>query len=213
MERYVSYLRVSTDKQGIKGLGIEAQRHAVVTAFGEPIIEFVEVESGKNNNRPQLNKAIEYCKSNNCILAIAKIDRLSRNVSFVSNLMDSKVVFKAADNPHIDNFTIHILVAVAQKERETIAIRVKDALAAKKRQLEAEGKRLGCPEITSTGKTAAQVMLENRKKRVYAKPDPAKVDILKTLRNAGKSMAEIQQSAYHIFGRNLSKVTLYSYLK
>jgi DNA invertase Pin-like site-specific DNA recombinase len=213
MERYVSYLRVSTDKQGIKGLGIEAQRHAVTTTFGEPIMEFVEVESGKNNNRPQLNKAIEYCKQHNCILAIAKIDRLSRNVSFVANLMDSKVVFKAADNPHIDNFTIHILVAVAQKEREAIATRVKDALAAKKRQLAAEGKRLGCPDVTKDGRTVQEIMLENRTKRVYAKPDPAKVDILKTLRNAGKSMDEIKDSAYHIFGRNLSKVTLYSYLK
>lgn len=210
---YVSYLRVSTDKQGIDGLGINAQREAIIKTFGLPIEEFVEVESGKKNNRPELMKAIEYCKENDCILAIAKIDRLSRNVSFISALMDSGVEFKAADNPHLDKFTIHILAAVAQNERETISKRVKAALDVRKKQLAKEGKRLGCPDVTSTGKTIQQIMLENRKNRSYYQPEKNKVATLVMLKEAGANMDKLIEVAKDLFKKELSYVTIYSYLK
>lgn len=214
MERkYVSYLRVSTDKQGADGLGINAQRDAILKTFGLPIEEFVEVESGKKNNRPELMKAIEYCRQNNCILAIAKIDRLSRNVAFISALMDSGIEFKAADNPHLDKFTIHVLAAVAQHERETIAKRVKDALAVKKKILALEGKRLGCPEVTSTGKTLKDIILENRKHRYYYQPEKNKVATLVMLKEAGANMDKLIEVAKDLFNKDLSYVTIYSYLK
>jgi DNA invertase Pin-like site-specific DNA recombinase len=214
MERqYVGYLRVSTDRQGLDGLGINAQRDAILKTFGLPIEEFVEVESGKKNNRPELMKAIDYCRDNNCILAIAKIDRLSRNVAFISALMDSGIEFKAADNPHLDKFTIHVLAAVAQHERETIAKRVKDALAVKKKILALEGKRLGCPEVTSTGRTLKDIMLENRKHRSYYQPEKNKVATLVMLKEAGANMEKLIEVAKDLFGKNLSYVTIYSYLK
>ena len=116
---YVSYLRVSTARQGESKLGLEAQRHAVKTTFGGVIREFLEVESGKNDKRPELMRALRICKENGYMLVIAKLDRLSRKLSFISSLMDSGVQFKCADMPDINNFTIHILAAVAQNERET----------------------------------------------------------------------------------------------
>jgi DNA invertase Pin-like site-specific DNA recombinase len=200
--KIIAYYRVSTDKQGINGLGMEGQRNDVIRAFGQPFMEFCEVESGKKNNRPKLLEAISACKEHDATLVIAKIDRLSRNVAFIANLMESKVAFKAADMPNIDNFTIHILSAVAEKERQAISIRVKTALSV----LKEKGVKLGNPN-------AKEQILENRKKREYPKPDPAKVEIIKTLKSSGMPMDKIQESAKHIFGRNLSKVTLYSYLK
>lgn len=214
MERkYVSYLRVSTDKQGVDGLGIDAQRTAILNTFGQPIKEFVEVESGKNNNRPRLNEAISYCKDNNCILAIAKIDRLSRNVAFLSTLMDSGIEFKAADNPNATNLTIHILAAVAQDERERIAKRVKEALAVKKKRLAEVGGRLGCPDVTSNGRTIQEVIAVNRTKRSYYKPDVKKVATLAMLKDAGANMEKLIEVAKDLFNKDLSYVTIYSYLK
>jgi DNA invertase Pin-like site-specific DNA recombinase len=199
--KIIAYYRVSTDKQGINGLGMEGQRNDVVRAFGQPFMEFCEVESGKKNNRPKLHEAILACKEHDATLVIAKIDRLSRNVAFIANLMESKIRFKAADMPNIDNFTIHILSAVAEKERQAISIRVKTALSV----LKEKGVKLGNPN-------AKEQILENRSKRVYSKPDPSKVEIIKTLKSSGMPMDKIQESAKHIFGRSLSKVTLYSYI-
>jgi len=137
----VAYYRVSTDRQGKSGLGLEAQQASVRGHLGsvQPIAEFVEVESGKRNDRPQLALALATAKKAKATLIIAKLDRLARNVHFISGMMESGVDFVAVDNPHATRLTLHILAAVAEHEREMIATRTKEALAAAK----ARGTRLG----------------------------------------------------------------------
>lgn len=143
MKRFISYLRVSTDKQGEHGHGINAQRQAIsnyIAAQGGDLLEeYVEVESGKRNDRPELHKAISRCQVSRATLIIAKLDRLSRNVAFIANLMDAGIDFVACDNPFATRLTIHILAAIAEHEREMISRRTREALAAAK----ANGKVLG----------------------------------------------------------------------
>jgi DNA invertase Pin-like site-specific DNA recombinase len=147
-KKFVSYLRVSTARQGESGLGLEAQRTAVVnyvkslSGGAEIVREFVEIETGKRADRPVLAEAIRECKANGFCLCVAKLDRLSRNLHFVTALMNSKIDFVAADNPHANTFLIHILVAVAEHERNMISSRTKAALEAAKRR----GVKLGNPE-------------------------------------------------------------------
>lgn len=146
--RFVAYYRVSTAQQGSSGLGLEAQREAVAqhvrSANGKLVDEFQEVESGKRNDRPEIGAALAACRLKRATLIIAKLDRLARNVSFISSVMESGVDFVACDNPHATRFTIHILAAVAELEREQISARTKAALAAAK----ARGQRLGNPRLT-----------------------------------------------------------------
>jgi DNA invertase Pin-like site-specific DNA recombinase len=143
--KFVAYYRVSTDKQGRSGLGLEAQRDAVSAYLdGGPwrlVDEFTEVESGKNSDRLELAKALAACKKHKAKLIIAKLDRLSRNVAFISALMESGTEFIACDMPHATKLTIHILAAVAEYEREAISARTTAALAAAKKR----GVRLGNP--------------------------------------------------------------------
>jgi DNA invertase Pin-like site-specific DNA recombinase len=145
--KWVSYLRVSTDKQGKSGLGLEAQRKAVADFLNggrwQLLTEFVEVESGNRSDRPQLASALAACKKHKAKLVIAKLDRLARNVNFVSGLMETGVEFVAADMPFANKLTIHILAAVAEHEREAISARTKAALAAAK----ARGVKLGGPKL------------------------------------------------------------------
>jgi DNA invertase Pin-like site-specific DNA recombinase len=141
---FVSYLRVSTDKQGIRGLGIEAQRQSVehfVNGHGHLLHEYVEVESGKRNDRPQLAKAIEHAKVTGSRLVVAKIDRLARDLGFIVKLRDSGVSFIAADMPDANEFTVNILAAFAEHERKMISARTKAALGAAKKR----GVKLGSP--------------------------------------------------------------------
>ena len=144
--RFVAYYRVSTDRQGRSGLGLEAQQKAVRDYLDggawEIVAEFVEVESGKRADRPELERALETCRKRKAKLVIAKLDRLSRNLAFIATLMDSGVEFVAVDNPHANKLTIHILAAVAEHEREAISERTKAALAAAK----ARGTKLGTPD-------------------------------------------------------------------
>jgi len=132
----VTYFRVSTLKQGKSGLGIEAQRAAVeqYLAAGDwqLVGEFVEVESGKLNQRPQLEAALAQCELTGATLIVAKLDRLSRNVAFLATLQESGTKFLAADMPEANELTIHIMAAVAQAERKAISQRTKEALAAAK---------------------------------------------------------------------------------
>lgn len=145
--RFVTYLRVSTARQGESGLGLEAQRAAVdayVRRFGPHAVilqEYQEIESGRRNDRPQLHEAIEHARLAGARLVIAKLDRLSRNVHFLSGLKDAGVDFVAADMPDANALTVHILAAVAEHEREMISQRTKAALAAAK----ARGMKLGNP--------------------------------------------------------------------
>jgi len=131
---FVAYYRVSTDRQGRSGLGLEAQQRAVrdYLSGGHIIGEFTEVETGKRNDRPELERALAACRRKKARLVIAKLDRLSRNLAFIATLMDAGVEFIAVDNPHANKLTLHILAAVAQHEREMIAERTKAALQAAK---------------------------------------------------------------------------------
>lgn len=134
--RFVAYYRVSTEKQGRSGLGLEAQQAAVVQYLNGGawtlLAEFTEVESGKNNERPQLAKAMKHCRLTGASLVIAKIDRLSRNAAFLMGLRDAGVSFVAADMPDANEMTVGIMAVVAQGERRAISDRTKAALAATK---------------------------------------------------------------------------------
>lgn len=156
---FVSYLRVSTKRQGESGLGLEAQRHAVAghVASGRLLAEYLEVESGRKNDRPELAAALAHAQATGATLIIAKLDRLARNVHFISGLMESRVDFIAADLPSATRLTIHILAAVAEHEREMISARTKAAMAAAK----VRGARFGNPNgarplaVAGKGNTAA----------------------------------------------------------
>ena len=158
--KFVAYFRVSTDRQGKSGLGLEAQRDAVMNYLNGGrwtlVDEFTEVESGKRNDRPELQRALAACKRQKAKLVIAKLDRLSRNLAFIATLMDSGVEFVAVDNPHANKLTVHILAAVAQHEREIISARTSAALKAAK----ARGKRLGNPKLSEARQHAVQARME-----------------------------------------------------
>jgi DNA invertase Pin-like site-specific DNA recombinase len=143
--KLIPYYRVSTQKQGRSGLGLDAQRTAVEAYAGRigAKIEqsFTEVESGNNNARPELAKALHLAKVTGATLTIAKLDRLSRNAAFLLTLRDSGVRFIAADMPDANELTVGIMALVAQQEREAISRRTREALAAAKRR----GVRLGNP--------------------------------------------------------------------
>jgi DNA invertase Pin-like site-specific DNA recombinase len=131
---FVSYLRVSTDRQGRSGLGLEAQRAAVAgyVGSGRLVAELVEVESGRRSDRPQLAEALALCRAHRATLVIAKLDRLARNVAFIAALMDSGVEFLGVDFPQANRLTIHVLAAVAEHEAAMISARTKAALQAAK---------------------------------------------------------------------------------
>jgi len=150
----VAYFRVSTDRQGQSGLGLEGQRSAVrmfMERNGWDLVgEFEEVETGKGREalaiRPQLRQALKLARQKKAVLIIAKLDRLARNVAFISNLMDAGVDFVACDMPDANRLTVHILAAVAEDEARRISERTKAALAAKK----ARGEKMGNPQSPET---------------------------------------------------------------
>lgn len=158
---YVVYMRVSTQRQGRSGLGLDAQRQAV-SAFlashgGAEIATYTEVESGKGSDRPQLLAALKRCKQTRATLLVAKLDRLSRNAAFLLTLRDSGTRFVAADLPDANELTVGLLAVVAQHERETISKRTTEALQAAK----ARGVKLGGPLKPGTRRTARTAMEAN----------------------------------------------------
>jgi DNA invertase Pin-like site-specific DNA recombinase len=134
--KFIAYYRVSTKKQGQSGLGLEAQKAAVTDYLNggrwKLLTHFTEIESGKHSDRPELMKALTMCRLRGATLVVAKLDRLARNVHFLSGLMESKVEFVAADMPQANTLTIHVLAAVAEAEAKAISARTKAALAAAK---------------------------------------------------------------------------------
>lgn len=183
--KFVSYLRVSTARQGQSGLGLEAQREAVGRYLNgggwQLLAEFVEVETGKGSDarekRPQLDAAMDLARKHKATLVIAKLDRLSRDVGFINGIMKSRVPFVAADMPHANNLTLNIMAAFAEHEREMISDRTKVALAAAK----ARGVKLGSNgiKLAKANKEAALLNLE-----------PV-ADMLRTLRGRGLSIRAI----------------------
>lgn len=145
MKPAVAYLRVSTKQQGESGLGLEAQRETVfsfVARNGYQLVngrEFVEVESGSKDNRPQLQRALAACRAYGAVLVVARIDRLSRNATFLLTLQDSGVEVRACDMPELDRFMLGVMALVAEKERDLISARTREALA----QAKARGVKLG----------------------------------------------------------------------
>jgi DNA invertase Pin-like site-specific DNA recombinase len=160
MAKIVAYVRVSTQQQGQSGLGLEAQLAAIAAYAaqnGAEIVEtYQEIESGKVSDRPQLAKALAHARRAKAALVVAKLDRLARNVAFISQIMDSGVDFVAVDNPYATRLTLHILAAVAEHEAAMISARTKAALAAAK----ARGVRLGSPIAAQSAKAATARKVE-----------------------------------------------------
>jgi DNA invertase Pin-like site-specific DNA recombinase len=142
MVDYVAYYRVSTEKQGKSGLGLAAQKskiEAFVSANDRILQEFVDVQSGRKDDRTELNKALEFAKAKKATLLIAKLDRFSRRVSFIARIMDEGISLCCAEMPNASEFQLHIFAALAQEERRLISERTKAALAEAKKR----GRRLG----------------------------------------------------------------------
>lgn len=188
--RVVTYARVSTEQQGRSGLGLEAQGSAidvfVRTRGAEVVASFVEVESGRRSDRPELARAIAAARKHRATLLVAKLDRLARSVSFVSSIMDSGVDFAAADMPSANRFTLHLMAAVAEHEADTISARTKAALAAAK----ARGVRLGgCRDRDA----AAAGLAAGRASQVARAAEAAALvmPLVVRLRAEGRSWADI----------------------
>jgi DNA invertase Pin-like site-specific DNA recombinase len=188
MKQYVVYLRVSTEEQGKSGLGLEAQQRDIdlfLSNYSDTPFEvlgtFTDVLSGKNADRPELAAAIALAKKTGAELLVAKLDRLSRNVAFVANLLeDKKLTFRVASMPHADKFQLHIYAALAEQEREFISLRTKSALqAAKARGTKLGGLRPG----TAQRNEASKAIADNNAQRVSA--------VVVPLRNAGASLRAI----------------------
>lgn len=223
---YIGYFRVSTKQQGVSGLGLEAQQAAVTThvnCHGKLVASYVEIESGNKADRPQLLKAIAHAKRNKAILIVAKLDRLSRNVAFLSALMEAKIDFVCADMPTANRLTIHVLAAVAEHEAKVISERTKAALA----QAKLRGVKLGShreghwdgreqTRIDGLAKGRKQAAISNTAKRIEAY-----VDLLNQVieyREAGKTLqqiADILNSTGHLTrrGKQWSHVQILRLLK
>jgi DNA invertase Pin-like site-specific DNA recombinase len=157
----IAYLRVSTNRQSVSGLGLQAQRELINSKYNV-IKEFIEIESGKKDDRAELLLAIDECKKTKCTLAVAKLDRLSRNASFLFTLHDSKLDFFCFDMPELNTLTLGILATFAQHERERISERTKSALQQRKKQ----GKKLGNPNnLTMEARKKGGLVLSIRAKQ------------------------------------------------
>lgn len=194
--KWVSYLRVSTTKQGHAGLGVEAQRDAVAGFLNggnwQLISEIVEVESGKRSDRPKLAEALRLCRMHGATLVIAKLDRLARNVAFVSALMDAGVEFVAVDFPQANRLTIHILAAVAEHEAQAISQRTKAALAAAKaRGTKLGGDRGNIRQIAAKGRLIAAAV---RSKAAAAKAQDVAATIAEIDETGSMPLRQIAQA-------------------
>lgn len=189
MTSYIAYYRVSTDKQGRSGLGLEAQQEAVAPYREQITHSFTEIESGSDNHRPQLQAAIAMCKSTGATLLIAKIDRLSRDAGFLLTLRSSGLSIMAADMPHVGTLEFGIRAVFAQHEREEISRRTKAALAAAK----ARGQKLGSPNPRAGG-LAVSAHLRARKAATIAKVMPIVRDLqalgMTTTRQIAQALTE-----------------------
>lgn len=176
MQKVIAYIRVSTKQQGRSGLGLEAQRLAI-TQFAEReninlIAEFVEVESGKGSDaldrRPELSSAIREAKMSNAHIIVAKLDRLSRDVHFISGLMVERVPFIVADlGINADPFMLHLYAALAEKERSVISQRTKDSLKAAKARGVKLGNRTNIDEARKKSSITIKQNADDFAKRVY----------------------------------------------
>jgi DNA invertase Pin-like site-specific DNA recombinase len=188
---FVSYLRQSTKKQSLSGLGIEAQREIIQKHLGQiqPIAEFVETESGKKTDRPKLAEALELCRKTKSTLIVAKLDRLSRNVAFTSKLLESDVEIKFCDFPEANRLVLHIIASIAEYEAGLISTRTKLALKAKK----ARGVVLGKPEnlVNNLGKAISKSSFTNRQKALDNDNNRRAIAMLKVMATQNLSLSEM----------------------
>ena len=187
-KKYIAYYRVSTEKQKVSGLGLDAQK-AIVQSRVAPVEEYVEYESGKNNNRPVLHEALEACKKHGATLIVAKLDRLSRDVEFVFSLRNEQIDFRALDMPEINTLILGMFATVAQHERETISSRVKVALA----ELKKKGVKLGNPQnLTDDARAKGREVIKDRaRKNQHSK---MAYPYAKNLKDQGMKLTEIMDS-------------------
>lgn len=220
---YVTYFRVSTNKQANSGLGLEAQEQLVlpITSKGTVIASFTEIESGKKSDRPKLKEAIAICKIKKATLLVAKLDRLSRSISFIANLMDSKVQFKCADAPEMDNFSIHLFGSMAERERVMISERTIAGLNSIKLRIEKNGFHTtkNGRIITSLGNPAMQdpkeakiLMRMAAKKRKYSKKSDIGIELIKAYAQNNVPKLDIQKKLLDN-GISLSLKSIYKYAK
>lgn len=194
--RFISYLRVSTERQGRSGLGLEAQRASIDVFLNggnwQLLGEFIEVESGKrDDNRPQLHAALDACQAKGATLLIAKLDRLSRDAHFLLGLQKAGVSFVAVDMPSANEMTVGIMALVAQEERRAISRRTKDALSAAK----ARGVKLGNPANLSA--TAAAKGRQVGTETIVAQADDfarRRFARISQLQEEGQSLREIAKA-------------------
>ena len=190
---YVAYLRVSTQKQGYSGLGLEAQKEIIqkYLSHKNPIAEYIEIESGRKTDRgrPKLKEALELCRKTGANLIVAKLDRLARNVAFLSQLLESDVDIVFCDFPQANKIVLHILAAISQYEAELVATRTKQALAAKK----AQGYTLGNPEhLMDKLDEAVAKSVETNKRKAEENPNNKRAAaMLKVLAKEGKTLQEM----------------------
>lgn len=189
--KFIEYLRVSTRGQGASGLGLDAQKEIIRNYLKgvEPIASFVEVESGRHNDRPKLQEALKMCRKEKATLIVAKLDRLSRNVAFTSKLLESDVEIKFCDFPEANRLVLHIISSIAEYEANLIRTRTRQALEAKR----ARGEPLGKPEnfINNQDKAVA-----NSRKTIKAKADSnpnnkRAIAMLRVLANNTSNLSEM----------------------
>lgn len=194
-ERFVAYLRVSTQRQGYSGLGLEAQREIIHNYLRDrkPIFEYVEVESGRKTDkgRPKLKEALSQCRTYGAKLIVAKLDRLARNVSFLSALLDSDVEIVFCDFPQANKMVLHILASISQYEAELISTRTRQALAAKK----ARGCKLGNPEhLMNKHETAIENSNKTNRKKAENNPNNKRaVAMLRILAEQGMTLTKMTE--------------------
>jgi DNA invertase Pin-like site-specific DNA recombinase len=196
MKQSISYLRVSTTRQGVSGLGLEAQRSAVESFakqhFYEVVEEFVEIESGRRNDRPRLAAALAYARDCGATLLISRLDRLARNVAFISGLMDSGADFRACDLPEANRLLLHVMAAVGEAEARAVSERTKAALQAARDR----GTLLGAQNPLSRNLRTTQEdrirggQSTRQKARAWAANLAPKV---RELRDSGLSLAQVAQ--------------------
>lgn len=216
--KYVAYLRVSTQKQGYSGLGLEAQREIIHNYLQDttPISEYVEVESGRKSDRPKLKEALSQCRKESATLIVAKLDRLARSVSFLSNLLESDVEIIFCDFPQANKMVLHIISAISQYEAELIAARTKASLQAKK----ARGFKLGNPEhLLDKHEQAIQNSIKTCKAKADSNPNNKRaIAMLRTLVKEEYTLQEMadtlnQEGFVTSKGCSFSKSTIYKLLK
>lgn len=191
MKTVVAYLRQSTIKQQISGLGVEAQREIIHNHLKDKniIAEFVETESGKKSNRPQLLAALELCRKTNSILIVAKLDRLSRNVAFTSKLLESDVEIMFCDFPQANKLVLHIIASIAEYEAGLISQRTKQSLQAKK----ARGVKLGKAEnLMNRFEQAVCNSAKTNKAKAESNPNNMRaIALLRSLSMQGETLSKM----------------------